>query len=73
MNNLKLIQCQPRWRVAVIHLFARLIGVMVVVEGIPFGSRRTFRMQPLGPMTGNAHASSSGNQHATSWPGLNTR
>lgn len=43
MRNLQLIERQPHWRVAVIHYLARLIGVMVHVEGIPFGSNRTYR------------------------------
>lgn len=46
MVNLKLIQCQPRWRVAVVAWFARVVGVMIHVEGLPLGSSRNYR--PLG-------------------------
>lgn len=40
MMNLQLIQNQPRWRVAAVARFARLMGVCIHVEGIPFGSTR---------------------------------
>ncbi len=41
MMNLKLVEDQPRWRVAVVAIFAKLMGVLIHVEGIPFGSNRT--------------------------------
>jgi hypothetical protein len=41
--NLHLIQGQPRWRVAVVALFAKAVGVCVHVEGFPFGSSRKRR------------------------------
>lgn len=40
MINIKLIERQPHWRVAAVHLFAKLMGVLVHVEGFPFGSSR---------------------------------
>jgi hypothetical protein len=43
MVNLQLIQDQPRWRVALVATIARLVGVLIHVEGIPFGSGRTRR------------------------------
>lgn len=44
MINLHLIEEQPRWRIAVVHWFAKAMGVCIHVEGIPFGSSRTRRM-----------------------------
>lgn len=38
MTNLQLIEDQPRWRVALLHYIAKLIGVTFKVEGVPFGS-----------------------------------
>jgi hypothetical protein len=43
MHNLNLIENQPRWRVAIVSRFAQLMGVMVHVEGFPFGSSRTLQ------------------------------
>lgn len=43
MFNLHLIENQPHWRVALVARFAQLIGVMVHVEGFPFGSKRNYR------------------------------
>lgn len=40
MINLKLIRDLPRWRVGVVHVVARLMGVLIHVEGFPFGSSR---------------------------------
>lgn len=37
MMNLQLVKEQPRWRVALVARFAQLMGVLVHVEGIPFG------------------------------------
>ena len=45
MLNLKRVESQPRWRVAVVHYFAKLMGVCIHVEGIPFGSPRKRRAQ----------------------------
>lgn len=41
--NLKFVEDQPRWRVAVVALFAKLIGVLIHVEGIPMGSNRSWK------------------------------
>lgn len=43
MINLKLVQDQPRWRVGLLHLIARAIGVQFKVDGWPFGSPRNRR------------------------------
>lgn len=40
MRNLHLIQGQPKWRVAVIAIMAKLLGILIHVEGLPFGSSR---------------------------------
>ena len=40
MMNLKLIERQPHWRVWIVAWFSRIMGVVVHVEGIPFGSSR---------------------------------
>jgi hypothetical protein len=40
MMNLQLVQYQPRWRVWLVATFARIVGVLIHVEGIPFGSSR---------------------------------
>lgn len=29
----------PRWRVAAVSMFARVFGVQVHIEGVPFGGR----------------------------------
>jgi hypothetical protein len=41
MINLTLVKNQPRWRVALVARFAQMMGVLIHVEGIPFGSNRT--------------------------------
>lgn len=43
MMNLQLIENQPRWRIWVVARFAKLMGVCIRVEGIPFGSIRTLK------------------------------
>lgn len=58
MNNLHLIGEQPRWRVAIVALLAKLMGVLIHVEGIPFGSVRTRRRKDR-----EAAATSSGSVH----------
>lgn len=45
MLNLHLVEDQPRWRVWLVARFAQLIGVLVHVEGIPFGKTCTRRNQ----------------------------
>lgn len=35
-----------RWRVLPVHLVAKLFGVLIKVEGMPFGSNRTRRANP---------------------------
>jgi hypothetical protein len=37
-NNLKLIS-QPAWKVLVVDFVARLLGVLVHIEGIPVGKK----------------------------------
>jgi hypothetical protein len=46
MTNLQLIEEYPRWRVWLVALAAKMIGVVVHVEGIPFGSSRLRKSQP---------------------------
>lgn len=43
MVNLQLIENQPRWRVWLIARAAQILGVLIHVEGIPFGSSRNHR------------------------------
>jgi hypothetical protein len=50
MLNLKFIEFQPRWRVAAVALFAKLMGVLIHVEGAPFGSNRSRKSQTTGSM-----------------------
>lgn len=38
--NIDLIEDQPRWRVLLVAWFAKLVGVLFHVEGLPFGSGR---------------------------------
>lgn len=45
MLNLHLVEDQPRWRVWLVAWCARIIGVCIHVEGIPFGSNRSRRNQ----------------------------
>jgi hypothetical protein len=46
--NLKFVEDHPRWRVALVALFAKLLGVLIHVEGIPFGSSRSRKKRPPG-------------------------
>lgn len=46
MMNLQLVEDQPRWRVAVVVYFAKLMGVCIHVEGLPFGSIRSRKHPP---------------------------
>lgn len=41
-------EIHPFWRVALIHLLAKLLGVLVHVDGLPFGSARIYRASPEG-------------------------
>jgi hypothetical protein len=47
MTNLRLIEYAPRWRIALVAHVARLLGVRIHVEGIPFGSNRHQRPEML--------------------------
>jgi hypothetical protein len=57
MQNLKFVECQPRWRVGIVALFAKLMGVLIHVEGIPMGSGRSRKKQAPGQMGGAASPS----------------
>lgn len=54
MVNVKLIEHQPHWRVALIHIVAKIIGVAVHVEGLPFGSWRNVQRQRAVSCSGSA-------------------
>lgn len=43
MKNLQLIESQPRWRVLMVAVFAKMAGVIIHVEGFPFGSSRLWK------------------------------
>jgi len=43
-ENAKLTMYPP-WRVWLVHLFAKPLGVLVHVEGFPFGSARLLRRE----------------------------
>lgn len=45
MLNLKHVEDQPRWRVAAVAYFAKMMGVFIYVEGIPFGSNRLCKIR----------------------------
>jgi len=60
MLNLSLIEDQPRWRVGIVALFAKLMGVCIHVEGIPFGSTRQRK-----PKIGEGMAQAAGAARAT--------
>ena len=60
MLNLKFVEGQPHWRVAVVARFAQLMGVLIHVEGIPFGSNRKRTHRPQDSM--GAQGASSGGQ-----------
>jgi hypothetical protein len=62
MLNLKLVENQPRWRVASVHYFAKLAGVLIHVEGIPFGSRRSYRRTKAGEGMATAQPAAQGVQ-----------
>ena len=42
VNNLKLVR-QASWRVVIVHFVAKLVGLLVHVEGLPYGSSRNYR------------------------------
>jgi hypothetical protein len=46
MMNLSLVKNQPRWRVAAVAAVAKLMGVVIHVEGVPFGSYRSRSRHP---------------------------
>lgn len=56
MQNLKFVECQPHWRVGIVALFTKLMGVLIHVEGIPMGSGRSRKKQATG-VVGEASAS----------------
>lgn len=60
MTNLHLIEGQPRWRVFLVHYFAKMGGVLIHVEGYPLGSSRTLRAQPGEAMAAQAAEDSQG-------------
>lgn len=43
------IHTHARWRVLPVHLVAKLFGVLIKVEGMPFGSNRTHLANPPRP------------------------
>lgn len=43
--NLSGVENQRRWRVAVVAVFAKLMGVLIHVEGVPMGSNRACKHQ----------------------------
>lgn len=57
MINLRLIEDQPRWRVALVARLAQLVGVLIHVEGIPFGSNRCRKKQTRGRLGEEASSS----------------
>jgi hypothetical protein len=66
MNNTR---THARWRVLPVHLFAKLFGVLIKVEGMPFGSSRTHLANPPrsedvvgGQVGGQLAVCASGNQ-----------
>lgn len=40
MMNANLIEHAPAWKLRIIHYVAKALGVLVKVEGFPFGSNR---------------------------------
>jgi len=41
-------EIHAKWRVLPVHLVAKLFGVLLKVEGLPFGSSRTYLKSPNG-------------------------
>ena len=60
MLNLHHVEDQPHWRVAIVARFAQLMGVLIHVEGIPFGSNRSWKKQTRGRL-GEETQSQAGN------------
>jgi hypothetical protein len=48
MINANLISHAPAWKLAIIHYVAKALGVLVKVEGIPFGSNRNIKLHHTG-------------------------
>ncbi|TWI69032.1 hypothetical protein IP91_00097 [Pseudoduganella lurida] len=44
----ELYSIYPKWRLRLLHLFAKALGVLVHVRGCPFGSVRLYRRSPEG-------------------------
>ena len=64
LHNRSLIS-QPTWRVYVIHLAAKALGVLAHVEGIPIGSSRLFPRRYRASFSSSlGGASVLGNEHA---------
>lgn len=40
MSNLQMVEGYPRWAVWFVAQVARLVGIVIHVEGIPFGAPR---------------------------------
>jgi len=47
MINANLIDHAPAWKLAIIHFVAKVLGVLVKVEGIPFGSTRNLKINKV--------------------------
>ena len=60
MMNLKLIERQPHWRVRAVAWLSRMMGVLIHVEGIPFGSSRLCKRRPEAETALGAGKSSQG-------------
>lgn len=59
---IRLIENQPHWRVLVVHHIAKIMGVLVHVEGCPFGSSRCWRKKTKGQLGTTAEASGQGRE-----------
>lgn len=51
MLNANLIEHAPAWKLRIIHYVAKLLGVLVHVEGIPFGSPKNVPLYKGGTKT----------------------
>jgi hypothetical protein len=55
--NKSLIKTYPAWRICVIDLVAKALGVLVHIEAYPFGFARIYRRSPAGSVnTGHGSA-----------------
>ena len=68
----RFVEWQPRWRVAIVDIFARMMGVFIRVEGIPLGSTRHYLKRREASSTSGSTTGGVGEGAQTIPPGNST-